>query len=301
MSDPVADLKHELLAAAERQTSQSVVVDSRRPLRGSRARPHLLLAAAAVAATAAVVLFFFAPSGTAPSVIERAQAALTPPRGTIAHRKWVVTMRSPGFGCTVTRRPNELWFDVRLPRRYRLVTTHPFPDPRTFDYQEYLRNLDLRELACARGRTLEIGGSLEPGAEETLVFVRPNRLIFMPWFSQLRFPVDPAADFRRAIREGRAHDQGRTKLHGRTVVRIRIDPPRPTECRDCLRVPAYVFVDPETFYPVEEHHPGGMLVTDRRRVPVNLVTRYSIFEYLPRTAANLALTNIEAQHPGWTR
>jgi hypothetical protein len=35
-------------------------------------------------------------------------------------------------------------------------------------------------------------------------------------------------------------------------------------------------------------------------VRVHLVTRYLAFEYLPRTAANLALTNVHAQHPNAT-
>jgi hypothetical protein len=32
----------------------------------------------------------------------------------------------------------------------------------------------------------------------------------------------------------------------------------------------------------------------------DLVFRYRTFEYLPRTAANVALTDIEAQHPNAT-
>ena len=35
-------------------------------------------------------------------------------------------------------------------------------------------------------------------------------------------------------------------------------------------------------------------------VRLHVVTRYLTFEYLPRTAANLALTDIEAQHPNAT-
>jgi hypothetical protein len=52
-----------------------------------------------------------------------------------------------------------------------------------------------------------------------------------------------------------------------------------------------VYVDPETFYPVEIRGPAGL------GKPVWLASRYLTFEYLPRTAANLALTDIEAQHP----
>jgi hypothetical protein len=45
----------------------------------------------------------------------------------------------------------------------------------------------------------------------------------------------------------------------------------------------YAYVDPKTYYPVE--------------IRSGNITRFSTYEYLPRTAANLALTNIRAQHP----
>ncbi len=44
------------------------------------------------------------------------------------------------------------------------------------------------------------------------------------------------------------------------------------------------YVDPRTYYPVEIRVDGN-------------ITRFSTYEFLPRTAANLALTNIRAQHP----
>jgi hypothetical protein len=92
---------------------------------------------------------------------------------------------------------------------------------------------------------------------------------------------------RNAIRDGRAHDQGRTKLNGRTVERIRIDPCPPgqaSHCTDTLAAEGgYAYVDPKTYYPVE--------------IRSGNITRFSTYEYLPRTAANLALTNIRAQHP----
>jgi hypothetical protein len=58
-------------------------------------------------------------------------------------------------------------------------------------------------------------------------------------------------------------------------------------------------VDPETFYPVETHAPGVM-VEPGGVVRFHVVIRYPMFEYLPRTAANLALTDIRAQHPDAT-
>jgi hypothetical protein len=115
--------------------------------------------------------------------------------------------------------------------------------------------------------------------------------------------LDPAADLRAAISAGRAHDEGKTQLDGRTVERIRID----TAClplANCPRGPVYLYVDPETFYPVEVvatfdqvEIVGGPGTSSYSHVRVRDVTRYLTFEYLPRTAANLALTDIRAQHP----
>jgi len=101
------------------------------------------------------------------------------------------------------------------------------------------------------------------------------------------------ADLRRAIRAGLAHLQGSTELHGRTVERIRIDPcpakslnVYPSPCPDLVQLKGggHAYVDPDTYYPVEIRLSGD-------------VTRFAEYEYLPRTAANLALTNIRAQHP----
>jgi hypothetical protein len=82
-----------------------------------------------------------------------------------------------------------------------------------------------------------------------------------------------------------------------------------------------VFVDPETFHPVELHRPrmvllepddGGDVVVppnelpelpfrvDAVRAQIDVVDRYLTFEYLPRTEANLELTDIGAQHPDAT-
>jgi hypothetical protein len=92
------------------------------------------------------------------------------------------------------------------------------------------------------------------------------------------------------------------QLDGRTVRRIRIDPP--SDCPDCPPKPTYAYVDPETFYPVqiECEDCGGIALPGRPIVRFDIVTRYLTFEpNLPRTAANLALTDIRAQHPGATR
>lgn len=287
MSDPITDLKQELLAAAERQQEQPVVRAGRGRLRGHLGR-RLLLASAALSIAAAVTLLLTAPWSNSPSFLARAEAALTPPAGTILHMTWQVTSTSTDPACTVTYGPSEIWIDQAPPHRYRVLLNGLPPDPP--------KNEDWRALACASGTPSELGGAFD--TYQTLRFVAPNKLRVNPLSFVL--PPDLVTDLREAISAGRAHDDGKTQLDGRTVKRIRIDPP--SDCPDlsCPREPTYWYVDPETFYPVESDGPAAIAPPGRPVVRLHVVTRYLTFEYLPRTAANLALTDIEAQHPNAT-
>jgi hypothetical protein len=284
MSDPVTELKHELLAAAEWQHAPASVRTGR--------RKRLVLAAATLAIAASGALFFTAPWDSSPGLLARAQAALTPPAGTILHQKFETTWISTDPACTVTRGPNEIWIDQTPPYRYRLLDNDfplppdgSIPDPRAF--------------ACSRGTASEFGGTLDP--RETLRLVPPDTLI--AWSGQFASTTDPVQGLRDALRAGKAHNEGKTELNGRTVERIRLEPP--TDCPsfkpNCLQAPGYAYVDPETLYPVEIHGHGllglpGGVVLEWSRVVMRIVT----YEYLPRTDANLALTDIQAQHPNAT-
>ena len=120
------------------------------------------------------------------------------------------------------------------------------------------------------------------------------------------FPTEPHGRPSRGDQRRKSARRRQTQLDGRTVERIRIDtacPPR----ANCPRGPVYLYVDPETFYPVEivatfdqVEIVGGPGTSSYSHVRVRDVTRYATFEYLPRTAANLALTDIRAQHPNAT-
>lgn len=284
MSDPVRDLKQELLAAAERRHAHLAVPAGRRGLRAHLGPKRLVLTSAALSIAAAVALLFTAPWSNSPGFLARAEAALTPPNGTVLHMKWDVTSTSTDSGCQVTRGPSEIWIDQAPPHRYRVLLNDFPPDP---------GNADPRELACSSGTPSELGGAFDTG--QTLRFVPPNTLSFNPL--QFVFPLDPVTDLREAISAGRAHDEGKTQLGGLTVERIRIDPL--SDCHDpsCPRAPLYWYIDPETFYPVETHGPGVIAPPGRPVVRLYFVMRYLTFEYLPRTASNLALTDIRAQHP----
>jgi len=248
---------------------------------------RLLLIAATFAGAAAVALVVTTPWKSSPGFLEQAQAALTAPAGMILHQKWETTTISTDPACTVKRGPHELWIDGTPPHRYRLLTK---------DFGEG-SDPGLRALACWRGTAAEFGGDRE--SFDALRFVPPNTLI--RWKLRYGRELDPAKRLREAIDAGTAHHEGKTQLDGRTVERIRIDPP--SDCPDppCSREPGYAYVDPETFYPVRTEGPGYIgFVGSSEVVRLRIVERFVRFEYLPRTEANLALTDIRAQHPNTT-
>jgi hypothetical protein len=252
--------------------------------RGAVPRPILqrrgrtVLAFAALAGATAAALFVSAPWKSSPGFLERAQAALAPPAGTVLHQTWEWTTSTADPSCKVTNGPNETWIDQTPPHRYRGLMVWS-RDP------------------CARGTSTEGGGAID--TQERLEFVPPNTLRsggLGGYFG----PPDPVAALRRAISDGRAHDEGTTELGGRTVRRIRVDGPNgPTDCpvRGCE--PAYQYVDPETYYPVQWESSDGVAIPSPGEPPVRFheVIRWLTYEYLPGTPANRALADIRAQHP----
>jgi len=286
MSDPIRDLKRELLAAAERQHRSAPMATG---LWGRlRVRRRIVLVTATVSIAAALALVVSAPWSDTPGLLEGAQAALTAPPDTIQHQKWEVTSTSIEHGCTVTRGPSELWADTTPPYRWRLLW-------RSLPMLEEDALPEVTEPDCWKGITYELGGTSNPvctaaGCERTLRFVAPNTVSAAG--IEPGFLPDPAHGLREAIDYGLAHDEGTTQLRGRTVERIRLDPPPDCDADQVCRPPTYLYVDPETFYPVEIHNPEFRGVSS--------VTRFLTFEYLPRTPANLALTDIRASHPDAT-
>ena len=270
MSDPVSDLKQELLAAAERQQGHAPAHAGRRRRRGHPGRSRLLLTAATLAIATALALLITAPWSSSPGFLARAEAALTPPPGSVLHMKWEMTSTPTTRGCTVTR-TNEIWIDQTPQHRYRgyLQDYPPAPD-------------------CSQGTTSEVGGTFDP--LDTFRFKPPNTLIREALGFNFGYPTEPV---REALDRGFAHDEGETQLDGRTVRRIRIDEPR--------REPIYVYFDPATHYPVEIRTAGYYAAPGTTPVKeADIVLRFLVFEHLPPTGANLALTNIHAQHPNAT-
>jgi hypothetical protein len=293
MSDPVSDLKRELLAAAERQLGGAPVSAGRGWIRGHHVRNRVILAAASLAIAAAVALIFTAPWTDSPGFLAKAQAALTPPAGTVLHYRWDMTSTSTDPACSVTRGPNEVWIDQTPPYRFRALL-HGFPPD---------VSTNPRVEVCSSGMAYELGGTLEPdctatGCEPNLRFVPPNTLK-VPLLT-FHIPADPVTMLREMISAGHAHHEGNTELDGRTLERIRIDPPPKCSSPDCEPEPVYAYVDPETFYPIRVEGPGAINPPGGPLLKFHVVDRYLTFEYLPRTATNLALTDIRAQHPNAT-
>jgi hypothetical protein len=233
MSNRIADLKHELLAAAERQHEQHAAADAgrrrfARVLRAVRRRPgRTTLAFAAVAGAAAAALFVSSPWQTPPGFLERAQAALTSTEPSILHMKW-----DTWAGTVADCSPEEIWLDQQPPSyRYRFLVDEP----------RYFFDAGARKAVCIGEPPIEFGGTQT--TFDTLEFRPPNMLV--PVDLKAMFPVDPVANLREAIGAGRAHDEGTTGLDGRTVRRIRTDPlpSCPNFAPGCPRRPSYVYVD----------------------------------------------------------
>jgi hypothetical protein len=258
VTNPTTDLKNELLAAAERQHRLDAVRAQRKPVRTRVRRSRVLVTSTALAVAAGVALFVTAPWRGSPDFLAKAQAALTPPTGMVLHEKWRDTLTSTDPACTATR-DNEIWVDETPPHRYRARVDLPAP-------------------FCSRATTAEVGGTLD--SHQQVMFVPPNTLSAAG--PTLQFPSDPVQTLRDALSAGKAVDEGQTQLDGRTVEHILIGD-------------TSVYVDPQTFYPIEID--GHAVLGD---VVVPSVSHFLAYEYLPATAANLALTNIQAQHPNAT-
>ena len=284
MSDPVGDLRRELVAAAERRHVLVAEGADRTGLSAPRVR--WLLASVALVVVATAALFITSPWQSSPSFLEKAEAALAPRAGMILHQKWEITFASADLACTVRHHPNEIWVDETPPYRFRA-------------YLDDLESVPLgtpRRVLCSKPATAEFGGTLKPG--HTLQFVPPNTLRgSLP--VQFGTQHDPVRQIREAIATGEAHDEGKVTLDGRTVERIRLDDFSVCPgAAGCSHHPAYAYVDPETFQPVQ-------LVSMDNHVfdgdfSFDFVMRTLTFDYLPRTDSNLALTDIRKQHPNAT-
>jgi hypothetical protein len=271
----------------------------------------LARAAAALAPTNGTVLY------------ERWQATIEPEPG------------NPGRRVAVAFGPEQLWIEGGRPHRYRTVL-QPRRDRRvaagssggarlayrygvSFGYSGPVRleHSDIDALALVRrdteGRPLELGGSVEnasgktyPGeVRPTLTYLGSDKFLRArmsatlgpvlpgPHDQAIENGADPVSALRSALREGRAHAAGSVDFNGRTVQRIDLllpnglpagAPPLPGTHPPLGSSHDYALVEAGSFHPLEIVF-GGQIY------------RFLDYRYLPATAANLALTDIRAQHP----
>ncbi len=133
---------------------------------------------------------------------------------------------------------------------------------------------------------VEIGGSRSLRASvqysRTLNAIGPGLVTNMHYLF-----ADPVAALRRDLADGDATVDGRAEIGGQTATRIRL----PLVGADCKPVTDYLFVDPNTFRPIEYR----VVVFLPKRA--NLTRSFSTYQLLPATADNLRLTDLKAVHP----
>lgn len=83
-----------------------------------------------------------------------------------------------------------------------------------------------------------------------------------------------------------------------TVPAVRARRFRPNPVPGCEPDPVWVYVDPETFDPLQTERPHGYVNPPGGRLGrFGIASRYLTFECLPGTAGSRALADIRAQHP----
>ena len=251
-----------------------------------RARPRsALIAAAAVVLAAVAALAITAPWRGGPTVLERAAAAISAPKGSsVLYEDVVVKWLAPRGNRGTTKL--ELWFGST---RFRVRTVH---DGQSSD---------------VGGRVGKLTGLLYSSASGDVVPVAFPAPV-------ARTSLDPAVFIKSALASGRAHVAGQVSIAGRTAIRIVFG-------AHGLAPTATYFADARTYAPVRisvravvpNASPPSVPLADALELPYGYFPRmgeplrgkrylfvydFKAFRYLPFTAANVKLTSVRAQHPG---
>jgi hypothetical protein len=219
--------------------------------------------AGVVAAALAFGVLSVLPGG-GPSAVARAASALHVPDGMILHTVVVETREDPDGGSSTGR--TESWREQSPPYDERSVTKG-------------------RETATVDGRP-----------EAYLPF--DNTLHVLPSETELP-PARGSAgtgnrlidDIREYLASGQAATEGTVSVNGREALRIVFPGSGPSARRARSQQSTY-FVDAKTYEPLELR-----TVADDGTV---VTSRFVTYEFLPATAANLALLSLRKQHPGAT-
>jgi hypothetical protein len=264
-------------------------------------RSRYLLAGAVVLVVVSVVsLTVAAPWRGGPSIVDRAAAAiLTPNSRQILYER--ITFRRSGFvhapqGPTVQIRA---WVDGGSPRSFRIRTDNPHGKSFSPDGQTVVTFPS------------DFGGNV--GSADGLSYSFTDRdLAPVPFWKPITQAIlDPAAYVRASLTSGRATADGSTTIRGRRVLRIRIASHPPFHSV----TGALFYVDARTYRPVRIELNANLPFESRVGYPYCLtfamlygcnnnpgphamwVYDFTDYRYLPRTAANRKLANIQAMHP----
>jgi hypothetical protein len=253
-----------------------------------------------VVAAAVVALTVAEPWQGGPSILDRAAAAiLTPNSRQILYER--ITLRPGGF----VHSPQfptvqiQAWVDGGRSRNFRIRTDSPREQSFSPDGQTVVTFPS------------DYGGKV--GSGDGLSYSVTNRDLFpVPFFAPVTKAIlDPAEYVKASLTSGRATADGSTTIRGRRVLRIRITshPPFHTVTG------ALFFVDARTYQPVRIELNANLPFTSRVRYPYCLtfsmiygcnnnpgphamwVYDFTDYRYLPSTAANRKLADIQAIHP----
>jgi hypothetical protein len=290
--DWIAVLERARLAPAPESSRQR----SRRLLR--RPRRGLVLVGAMAAVAAVVALTIESPWRGAPSIIDRAAAAiLRPTAGQVLYER--ISLHPEGRLPPIARHvhiPLRIWLDGAPPHRFRMTFLIP------------VKGYGRGEVGGLVGRTTGLSYAYGDRVLDPMVFLEPVT----------QASLDPAAFVRTALTSGRARVEGRTTIRGRKVLRIVVG----TEPGGRGEPVARLFVDTRTYRPVRIaintalnglqsnfSRPAGFPLTcitpllafacvDAQSPADSWVYDFEEYRYLPATEANRKLTSIRAMHPG---
>jgi hypothetical protein len=290
-------------AILERAADRGATVPTR------KRRRLLVLAAPAAIGIAAVALWVAAPWRGGPSIVERAAAAIAGPTSEqILHEAISVhvTPTPPppairraahGHYPTIWVAHVQIWLNGAASHRFRVTMTAQGRDATGKSLHQ-----PSSEIGGTLGSVEGLGYDASAGVLDPVPFQNPVR----------QAALDPVAFIRNALTAKHAHVEGRTTLHGREAIRIRVT----ATPYGHVETVAIYYVDAQTYRPIR-------IVIDQRRplagapqpaMPATSLTltqfatlppttgRYVFdfgrYEHLTPAAGNRKLSDIRAAHPG---
>lgn len=285
-TDPTPDWEWVLVQAAVEPERAGHVYETGEPgssgLRNVRRLRRLTLLGAGIVVAAAVALVVVAPWKGGPTILQRANAAISPAASQVLYMNF-------GICCPEAWRSGrdhiQLWIDGAAPRSFRSAG-QPM-----FGYTEHGGTLGPETSLGTQSVTSYLGYNPTTNTivEHVRSFDRSKPLDF-----------DPLTVVRKALTAGTAHLDGRAVIDGEQAIKITLT----TRDLNGHTGTVIYLANAKTYYPIEIKlqsleafsYPLEPLFRPNGR-GWTATFRFQSFEYLDTTTKNLALTNIQAQHP----